>query len=785
MCAGHADGCDLNLIHFLFSFLHQSRENSYPYRPESTSSVKLHNILEKTMKNRMLVVFFLILAASFWVPLSIDIRLSEISLSSKRFSVPYFANIAATFEKNAYAQPRVGNNANVVKASPLEITEIIPSTLKHDITIPDIILVPAKNGELGLLLSPYINLMKKNNTPPMLLALQRYGFEGIHEFLTTKQDQQILSLVESKIVENYFSVDSANIEVIDSNVSSVETAITLAKTFLKNSPEIILSSVNSPTHFLQASTLAAHFRLPLIPFDNMDFHALRNLVNQIGVRKIYVIADSKPIILQELAEIKVTKLEISQIQELLHLKIGREKIRNIILTSLPQEEDPRRIYNQPVSYAPYISLLRSAPIVFTSSNSGIVAEQDLFSYIHRFNLQPQTITILADYEKIETIEIDDQLKNTVYNADMQLEPGSGPQGGDALPFGVGRLPFRKLSALSLFYAKVQDRQRMYQDVHPEFIMISNLKEWDEYGLPLAETISRATVNELRNFKLKGKEFYRKVFKNKINEAAVKTGLIIFEGHNDTLDALDYREKNGTYIPANYVNNPFLILQSCNSLGDAETIFEQGAIGMIGSSTRVHSASGSSLIKAYLDSILYQNATVGEALREAKNYFLAITQLKAARGHQEQNKTFRAALTFRLWGDPEMRLFSKQLRPPVKPGITAKALDSKTIEISTPDKSYRKLASRFYVLKHFPNAQTAGFVTRYKNKEKKQRKVNSFYFSKIPIKEPLQLDMDFVLHNKDIADVRNISLLDPFQRWMYVLHYPKKMIKNEKLLLRFE
>ena len=95
--------------------------------------------------------------------------------------------------------------------------------------------------------------------------------------------------------------------------------------------------------------------------------------------------------------------------------------------------------------------------------------------------------------------------------------------------------------------------------------------------------------------------------------------------------------------------PLVILQSCHSLEEPVTqqFLQLGGVGLIGSVTNIHSASNSTFIKALCDSMLYQGAPTGEALRDARNYYLCWRDLKAKRGHTELAKVHRVALSFSL------------------------------------------------------------------------------------------------------------------------------------------
>ena len=232
-------------------------------------------------------------------------------------------------------------------------------------------------------------------------------------------------------------------------------------------------------------------------------------------------------------------------------------------------------------------------------------------------------------------------------------------------------------------------------------MIANPKSYSS-SLPMAETISRASSSEFKNFKIHIDEYYQeKPELPKIRESARKANLIIFQGHSSDqrlfeqfpsiFDENDLENPDETCPLVNDLDmddtsldvvnpdvdssdkpividtasqdenprlllegNPLIVLQSCTSLDESilSHIVEVGGVGIVGTSSRVHSASGSSFAKCFCDRMLYFDTTVGEAVRDAKNFLLCVERMKTSRGHLQHAKTNRVAVSFRLWGDPE-------------------------------------------------------------------------------------------------------------------------------------
>jgi hypothetical protein len=104
----------------------------------------------------------------------------------------------------------------------------------------------------------------------------------------------------------------------------------------------------------------------------------------------------------------------------------------------------------------------------------------------------------------------------------------------------------------------------------------------------------------------------------------------------------------------------IFLQSCLALHDhkAQPLLERGAVGVVGSSTRIYSATGGAFSLAYFNALLYDGQSLGGSLRHAKNFLAAYAQLKERRLGDDARMTaanLRSSWAFTLWGDPAVRL----------------------------------------------------------------------------------------------------------------------------------
>ena len=229
--------------------------------------------------------------------------------------------------------------------------------------------------------------------------------------------------------------------------------------------------------------------------------------------------------------------------------------------------------------------------------------------------------------------------------------------------------------------------------------------------------------------------------------------------------------------------PLVVIQSCHSLDDTVLdILTSGAIGIIGTKTNIHSASGSAFIKAFCDGLLYRSDTIGEAIRDAKNYLLCVSALKEARGHTQYSKVKRAAYSFHFWGDPELRIFSGlQNRQKIKPVSGTFARPDK-ITVTIPNKRSPTSRTEKYFLRMFPGSEAAGILKRIKGKE--IRRVAPIYFFRIPMPKSFEPSQYAGLKKADDTTVRALFFVDSFKRFLYIVYFPEKEEKEEVFALQF-
>src|SRR5262249_30289767 len=148
------------------------------------------------------------------------------------------------------------------------------------------------------------------------------------------------------------------------------------------------------------------------------------------------------------------------------------------------------------------------------------------------------------------------------------------------------------------------------------------------SLPLLEMFSRNTQKELINRGYRTTALFgTEVTKDEVRRQLPQHDIFLWEGHQSTLvKEYGFPEWNEPLPPS------FAFIQSCLALTDAKVhpLLQRGALGVVGSSTRMYSASGGAFALAFFDALLYDHRSIGGGLRQAKNFLLAYSLLKEKR-----------------------------------------------------------------------------------------------------------------------------------------------------------
>ncbi len=290
-----------------------------------------------------------------------------------------------------------------------------------------------------------------------------------------------------------------------------------------------------------------------------------------------------------------------------------------------------------------------------------------------------------------------------------------PTGNRPFSFATGRLFHQERAVVPLLLA----RQRlMLEGLGPRKALVASNAGG---GLSLLETFSRNTIQELRNAGYETTTLIgTKVSRDELRKQMPLHDLFLWEGHSGTLmNEYEFPSWDDPLPPT------FAFLQSCLALSEprVHALLSRGAVGIIGSSTRTYSGSGGACSLAFFNALVYDRQSVGDALRQSKNFLLAYSLLKEKRlgkGATRTGANVRSAWAFTLWGDPTLKLPPPPRsanQPPSLPFIRHE-VHGNTIAVSLPAKPETPVRTDKYQISLPHNGRFAGLVRKQKVDERR-------------------------------------------------------------------
>jgi hypothetical protein len=293
--------------------------------------------------------------------------------------------------------------------------------------------------------------------------------------------------------------------------------------------------------------------------------------------------------------------------------------------------------------------------------------------------------------------------------EIEMEPFT-PTGSAPFTFATGRLFHDDIAVVPLLLAR--ERLLAERRLPRKALVASNAGG----GLPLLETFSRNTIHEFKNAGYQTRALLGKdVTKEDVRRLMQEHDIFLWEGHCNTL-IRDYSmpEWDEPMRPS------LVFLQSCLALQDwkAQPLLQRGAVGVIGTSTRMYSASGGACSLAFFNALFYEDASLGGALRQSKNFLLAYSILKEKRLGKDARRTganVRAAWAFTLWGDPTVKL-PRPLSPDKSLPAVQHVVQGRNIVLQLPPATHEKVKSGKYEGQIWPNGRFAGLLLKMKEAE---------------------------------------------------------------------
>jgi hypothetical protein len=499
----------------------------------------------------------------------------------------------------------------------------------------------------------------------------------------------------------------------------------LWKTWFARAEQVVVCPAQPRRLLLQAACLAGTMRAPLwvVHPNGGNLGELRRLVAQWRTRR--VLAAGLDALARELPSVHVIHLPDTEAVAALHQRqlAQQGSIETLVVTN---PADTRRELTGMSMLAPFVALRHRAALVFTADtgdNTAAAVREALRSPRMR---SVEHLILVADPKAIPM----EQRPNPVPGKDpvIEMEPLT-PSGAEPFSFAIGRLFHDDPGILLLMLA----RQRLLDDIARDpagrprkALVVSN----PGGGLPLLEVFSRSTTRELRNCGyqttvLCGDE----VSRAEVRRLLPQHDIFLWEGHHSTL-IKDYGFADWTEpLPPSLT-----FLQSCLALTDAKThhLFERGSVAVVGSSTRIYSATGGAFSLAYFNALLYDGRSLGASLRHAKNFLVAYALLKEKRLGKSARLTganLRSAWAFTLWGDPTLKLPA--------PPVPAESLSpvrtevrGNTIVVSVPETPHPQMRTDRYLVGPRPNMFLAGLLTSAE--DPKSKALVPFVFTEVAL-----------------------------------------------------
>jgi hypothetical protein len=357
------------------------------------------------------------------------------------------------------------------------------------------------------------------------------------------------------------------------------------------------------------------------------------------------------------------------------------------------------------------------------------------------------------------------------DTEITMEPLT-PQGDELFTLATGRLFHKDPGVVLLTLA----RQRLLAQADgPRKALIASNPGG---GLPLMEVFSRHTSRELPNCGYQTiARFEGDVEKEELRRLLPEQDIFLWEGHYRTMV-----DEYGVPTWTEPLRPSLVFLQSCLALNEEEALplLQRGAVAVIGSPSRTYSGTGGAFTLAFFDAMLYDGQSLGGALRQAKNFLLAYSQLKLKRlGDNAKlgGANLRSAWAFTLWGDPTLKL--PKPKPPADelPAVRHKVRGT-TITFSLPKEKYERVTKSRFTAQSWPNSRLAGLLTE--SGEEDTRRMVPFLLAEVHLPPPVPGQTPR-LHSK-LRDKNWVFLWDARRQTGYLLVIPPS---QERATLRFD
>jgi hypothetical protein len=495
----------------------------------------------------------------------------------------------------------------------------------------------------------------------------------------------------------------------------------LWKALMPRAERVVVCPAEPRRLLLQCASLAGTSKAPLLVLHGKEGEevVLQKLVTDWGAKEVLAAAKAAECC-RDLTGVTLTRLADEQAvwTEQVRQQAKKGPIRSLVVAN------PYDLANKKgsmSSLAPWVAVLKQGTLLFTNE-AGDNVEAVVQAALKLPELAAADYMILV--ATLQAIPMERRPNPAAgKDDDIEMEPFT-PKGEALCTFATGRLFHEDPAVFALLLAR--PRLLPQSGTPRKALVVGN----PGGGLPLLETCSRNTAHELKNAGYQLTEHYgEKVKQDDVEDIMPENDIFIWEGHYRTLiddfGFLKWKEPR----PAS-----LMFMQSCLALNDRESppLLQRGSLGIVGASSRIYSGTGGAFTLAYFDALLYDDQTLGGALRQAKNFLLAYAQLKERRLGEKaklSGANQRSAWAFSLWGDPTVRLPQPPKAKDALPGVRHEVKDN-TIIVTLPETTYDKVNVGKFEAKMLPNSRLAGLLS--KGSDEDDRVLVPFIFAEVPL-----------------------------------------------------
>lgn len=548
--------------------------------------------------------------------------------------------------------------------------------------------------------------------------------------------------------------------------SPADIVLELMRRGWQEAESIVLVGDRDPDLVIAATLLATARRIPALCLHAPPDAAQRELFRQLGVREFTSIG--RPVLgPDDVAGARVTRLEnVDDVLAAYESALGEAGPEHLVVVgSSRQREDSAS--SEIAQLLPQYAVRRRAAVALVDPSLGI--EPQIQKLISERYAAVKYITLWGDTKSLPDEQVDDPvlaagLETKLTEPKVAVAPMSGLSQHEPSQFRVGRITGDSLSSVSLVVARNLRRPESPAEKPPTALILANT----DYDLPLMETITRTTAQTFERTGWQTRAIYGWQAGWYRRAGRLWGGdLVLYEGHTANL---------AKSVKFNYEREPIhtglYVFQGCKTLRQPEVaaLLRNGAAGVVGTSTNTYSASGSSLAKTYVDAMLLDQMDAGTSLMIARNFMLALADLKERRGQAQGPKVMRGGMTFSLWGDPTWKPPAPLTPPDIQDRVRAERRGN-TIELHVPETFQPPVevkqpdTAEHYVAQIPLGAQLAGMY-EWEDADRTRRQLPPLYFVVVPLAdyhgdEPPNI-------STPLAKNRWTSLWDSRNRWLYLL-----------------